>query len=126
MFNFQLTFLQRSLLSSFINRLPILIVSITAPILLLGIVVIILWFGGPRAALIMAGLLLLSLVGAYATTWWKFLCPRRQQPAAHQSSELAAIQELFEIEEGEGGFGEVADVGEPAHQVGVLNEVVEC
>jgi uncharacterized membrane protein YqjE len=123
MFNFQLTFLQRSLLSSFINRLPLFIVSIGAPILTLGIVVIILWFGGLRAALIMACLLLLILVGAYATTWWKFLHTRRQQPAAHQRGELAAIQELFEIEEDEGGFGEVADVGEPAHQVGVLNEV---
>ena len=47
-------------------------------------------------------------------------------PAARRpSSEIASIQDAFSIEEiWDGlGVGEAVDGGEPAHQVGVLNEV---
>jgi len=130
MFGFRLTFRQRLLLSELRDILPMLIVKIIGMFALLITCTFLVWYYGPIVVIVLCGLLLVGLVGVYADTWWKFLRPGNQVPAARRpsidiASEIASIQDAFNIDEDGVGaeVGEGVDDGEPAHQVGVLNEV---
>ena len=126
MFGFQLTFRQCLWLSELREVLPMLIVQMLAISALLAASTFIIWHYGPIAAVILCGISLLGVFGVYASILWNSFRSRHQVPAARQpSSEIASLQDAFSIEEiWDGlGVGEAVDDGEPAHQVGVLNEV---
>jgi hypothetical protein len=149
MFPFHLNFLQRELVIHYGKQILFLIIPALATI---GILILICYIAGPIGGIVIGALLFILLIGAYFTVFQSFLRHRHDNDApppapARTSSVFDSFHEITMDADVEGGNGEVgdgevvgnsegdgvgngegesagnADIGEPAHQVGVLNGV---